>query len=342
MKNRLPFALVLAGSLFAGCGRTVWEELVKLNPEDLAPPQIQEVLAQDRRTVEIRFDKETWVETGSLCLAPGLPVAGVEDGSRAVKIRLSEDGKAGIRYTCEATVRDAKGNSLSFLYHFYGFNDRIPGLLINEFITTASTTVTTMAELAVLSDGNLGGVTFFEGTKSYADKTFVFPSLEVKAGDFILLHFKPMGTAGELDEVNRKDEASAKGSSPAAWDFWARDTGNLSEDNDILSLYDNPEGRLLDGILYTTKLYEPGMKYNGFGTSLMLNKVKELVAGGGWKTASAEPYPADGFNSDKATATRSICRSSKSADTNSPADWHIVPTKKSSFGAVNSDEVYVP
>jgi len=74
----------------------------------------------------------------------------------------------------------------------------------------------------------------------------------------------------------------------------------------------------------------------------MLNKVRELVAGGGWKTAADEPYPQDGVNSGAATSTRSICRDSSSRDTDAAADWHIVPTKKSSFGTVNSDEVYAP
>ena len=200
-----------------------------------------------------------------------------------------------------------------------------------------------MAELFVFSSGNLGGLTFFEGNEV---------PMRTRLSCFLPWKFRPeitscfissrQGPRAEIDELKNKSESTAKGSSPAAWDFWARDTGNLSEDNDVLSLYDNPEGRLLDGVLYTTKVYEPGMKYNGFGTSLMLNKVKELVAGDGWKTASSEPYPADGFNSDKATATRSICRSSASKDTDAAADWHIVPTKKSSFGAVNTDETYVP
>jgi len=326
----------------SGCGMESYEELVRLDPDDLLPPEIQEVAAVGSRTLEVRFDKEAWLEGDSFVIAPSLDVAGVEDGSKILKVLLAEDGRAGVRYSCEATVRDAKGNSLSFLYHFYGFNERVPRLLINEFITSASSTVSTMAEIVVLADGNMGGVAFFEGTKSFFDKAFVFPSLEVRSGDFILLHFKPSGAEGETDELSAKDEAAAKGSSPVAWDFWARDTGNLSEDNDVLSLYDNPEGRLLDGVLYSTKVYAEGMKYNGFGTSLMLSKVKELVAGGGWKTAADEPYPRDGVNSDAATSTRSICRGSSSGDTDAAADWHVVPTKKSSFGAVNSDEVYAP
>jgi hypothetical protein len=240
------------------------------------------------------------------------------------------------------SVRDEKGNTCSFLYHFYGYNPRIPAMVINELIvSTPSTTVYNQVEIAVHSDGNMGGVTLFEGTKSYADKTFIFPALEVRQGDFILVHFNTIEAEGETNETGgSKTAASGKGASATAWDFWLPGTGNLTKDNDVISLYTNPEGDLIDGILYTSKRYEAGAKYNGFGTSLMLNKAMELVAGNGWTTQGEEPYPEDGFNPTGATSTRSICRNSGSADTDSAADWHIVPAGYRTPGAVNSNQVY--
>jgi hypothetical protein len=324
------------------CSGGHWEELVKIDPEHLKAPVVLGVSATEDRVVEAVFDKDVWLDKKLLAIYPPLEIEDVADGSRNVRVSLRENGSPGVRYTFEAKVKDARGNTTSFLYHFYGFNSRIPKLLINEFITTSSTTVFTRVEIAVRSDGNMGGVTFFEGTKSYADKTFIFPSFEVKKEDFIILHFKPDGLPGEIDETLDKTAATGKGASPTAFDFWAQGTGNLSKDNDVLSLYSNPEGLLLDGVLYTIKEYEEGMKYNGFGTSLMLNKVSELVADGGWLIAGSEPYPRDGVNPKGSTSTRSLGRSGDYGDTNKPEDWHIVPTGKASFGRPNSDEVYVP
>lgn len=340
MARRIGTGILVSVLTLFSCEGGSFEELTRIDGASLRPPQVLGVSTSETKTVEARFDKAAWLDHATLAIHPGLTVERVEDGSPVIRVVLREDGEPGSRYTFEATVKDERGNTSSFLYHFYGFNPRIPRLLINEIITASSTSVFTQVELAVLEDGNMGGVTFFEGTKSFFDKSFVFPSFEVKAGDFILLHFKPEGTEGEIDETENKTLASGKGASPTAFDFWAQGTGNLSKDNDVLSLYTNPEGILLDGILYTSKVFEEGMKYNGFGTSLMLNKVKELVSGGGWKIAGAEPYPSDGFDPSKATSTRTICRSSTSADTDTAGDWHIVPTGSRTPGGVNSDEVY--
>jgi hypothetical protein len=328
--------------LLASCADESWENLLLLNSDSLRPPQMERVSGVQSNVLEAYFDKAAWVEEGSLSAYPGLDVAAVEDGSSVVRITLAQAAEAGKRYTLKMTVRDEGGNTCAFLYQFYGYNPRIPDMRINELIVnTPSSTVYNQVEIAVFSAGNMAGVTLFEGTKSYADKTFTFPSFEVLAGDFILVHFNTSETAGEINETEgNKAQASGKGACATAWDFWAPGTGNLTKDNDVISLYTNPEGDVIDGILYTSKTYSEGAKYNGFGTSLMLNKAAQLAADGGWNIQGTEPFPEDGFNPSGATSTRTICRDSASTDTDSAGDWHIVPLGKRSPGAVNSDEVY--
>jgi hypothetical protein len=337
------FAIFAAAAfLLASCAEDSWESLFTFDSDTLRPPRLERVAGVETNVLEARFDKDTWVEPGSLRVYPGLAVSSFEDGSPVVTIVLEQAGEPGQRYTLELSVRDERGNTCSFLYHFYGYNPRIPVLRINEVIVnTPSTTVYNQVEIIVLSDGDMGGVTLFEGTKSYADKTFIFPSLEVRQGDFILVHYNTIEAEGEVNETGgSKTAASGKGAQPTAWDFWLPGTGNITKDNDVLSLYTNPEGDVIDGLLYTSRTYEPGAKYNGFGTSLMLNKAAELVSGGGWSIEGEEPFPQDSFNPTGATSTRTICRDSQSTDTDSAADWHIVPTGKRTPGAVNSDEVY--
>jgi hypothetical protein len=334
--------LVAGILLLASCADESWENLLLFDSESLRPPQLERVSGVEADVLEARFDKAAWVEEGSLSADPDLEVIAVEDGSPVVRITLARAAEAGKRYTLKMTVRDEGGNTCAFLYQFYGYNPRIPDVRINELIVnTPSSTVYNQVELAVFSAGDMAGVTLFEGTKSYADKTFTFPSLEVLPGDFILVHFNTSEAAGEINETDGdKSRASGKGASAAAWDFWAPGTGNLTKDNDVISLYTNPEGDIIDGILYTSKTYSEGVKYNGFGTSLMLNKASELVADGGWNIQGTEPFPEDGFNPTGATSTRTICRDSLFTDSDSARDWHIVPSGKRSPGAVNSDEVY--
>jgi hypothetical protein len=344
--RRVPalFEAALAAGilLLASCADESWETLLLFDSDSLRPPQLERVSGVQADILEAHFDKAAWVQEGGLSAYPDLSVAAVTDGSPVVRITLDQAAEAGKRYTLEMTVRDEGGNTCAFLYHFYGYNPRIPDMVINELIVnTPSTTAYNQVEIAVLSGGNMAGVTLFEGTKSYADKTFIFPSLEVSPGDFILVHFNTAETGDEINETGgSKTEASGKGARDTAWDFWEPGSGNLTKDNEVISLYTNPEGDVIDGILYTSKTYAEGAKYNGFGTSLMLNKATELVSGGGWNIAGSEPFPEDGFNPSGATSTRTICRDSSSSDTDSAADWHIVPTGKRTPGAVNSDEVY--
>ena len=99
---------------------------------------------------------------------------------------------------------------------------------------------------------------------------------------------------------------------------------------------------MLDGVLYSNRTSQSDEAYRGFGSAETLTRAEELVSAGGWTHAGARVSPEDAVNPDGSTGTRSICRQPRAADTNSSEDWHIVPTRKASFGAENSDEVYTP
>jgi hypothetical protein len=109
-----------------------------------------------------------------------------------------------------------------------------------------------------------------------------------------------------------------------------------------LSLYDRPGGLLLDGVLYSNRTSASDSLYRGFGSANTLVRAEELVRAGGWITTEEAVRPEDAVNPEDSTATRSLCRSSDSADSDAAADWHVVPTRGSTFGKANSDERYVP
>jgi hypothetical protein len=249
---------------------------------------------------------------------------------------------AGREYTIEATAQDEQGNSLTFMANCYGFNSHKPEIIINEFTTQGSQTHPDMVELKVCLAGDMGGLTFYQGTPANWTDRFIFPSFQVKQGDLILLHFKPEKIPEEINETSNKLASGGLDASANAYDFWIKDGKGLSGNNGVLTLYDQPCGKIIDGVLYSNRTSDSDELYWGFGSENTKLRAIELKEAGGWNTSFNHISPEDGINPDPSTATRSVCRSSLGTDTNSPADWHIVPTSKSSFGAENCDEVYIP
>jgi hypothetical protein len=307
--------------------------------QDLRPPSVESVRAIGPREVELCFDEETELVPDSLRLEPDLAVKEVPGPAVRVILAVAPQ-EAGRRYTLEAEARDARGNSVRLAAEFYGFNPRVPRVLLNEFTPRGSDTHPDLLELKVLTDGDMGGVVLYQGTPGDFDNRLVFPSFSVTAGDFILVHFKPQGTPDEVDELRDRSASGGLDSSPGAFDFWVPEGKGISGNNGALTLSERLGGRLLDGVLYSNRTSSSDEDYGGFGSSRMLARARELAESGGWKAASDCIAPEDGVNPEGSTSTRSLCRSSASADTDTAADWHIVPTRGSTFGRENSDEVY--
>jgi hypothetical protein len=238
------------------------------------------------------------------------------------------------------TVSDTAGNSLWMIVRFYGFNPDLPTLVINEFTTQGSKTHPDLVEIKVLSGGNLGGVAFFRGTASLNTSRFVFPAMNVQPGDFILIHTKPAGISEEKNETAGKDVSGGLDASPSAYDFWMKDGQGLSGNNGIISIYSSPHGSLLDAVLYSTRTSDSDIQWRGFGSHDLREQADELIRLQAWQKSGELVAPEDSVNPEDSTATRSICRAADSGDTDGKSDFHIVPTKKASFGRDNSGEVF--
>jgi hypothetical protein len=197
-----------------------------------------------------------------------------------------------------------------------------------------------LVELKVTKAGNMAGVVLFAGVKSNWDFRVFFPGLLVQQGDFLLVHFKPQGIASEVNETTAKDRSAGLDASPNAYDFWVGGGNGLSGNNGVLSLYSSPTGTIIDGVLYSNRTRDSDTLYLGFGAEKTMKRALALVQDSGWKSSEATVAPNDGVNPEKSTSTRSLCRDKRGSDTDTNSDWHIVPTKKSSFGSENSEEVY--
>jgi hypothetical protein len=288
------------------------------------------------------FDKSCSLIQETVLITPQLALSDTDHGEKEITFTFSQPQTVGKEYMLEASVEDKHGNSMSFITRFYGFNPSIPTLCINEFITQGSKNHPDMVELYLLSDGNMAGITIFEGTQEDWDHMFVFPGMEVHEGDYILVHFKPEGIEEEKNEVSRKDISGGKDASDSAYDLWIEGGSGLSGNNGVITVYNSPKGALLDGVLYSNRTSESDENYRGFGTKKVMLRADYLAETEGWHVEGEQIAPEDAINPEDSTSTRSMCRDSSSTDTDSAEDWHIVPTSTSTFGLENSDAVYMP
>ena len=289
--------------------------------------------------VAITFDEEASLSSEKTRISPVLTVCQATGPATQVIVRVSEQ-TPGLEYTFEGEARDASGNAASFIATFYGFNPNIPRLVLNEFITQGTTDHPDMVELKVTAGGNMGGVVLYQGTPGSFDDRLVFPSWRVTTGEFIVVHFKPSGDGTEINEIADKAASGGIDACPTAYDFWVAGGRGISGNNGVLSVYERPGGKLMDGVLYSNRTSTSDEKYLGFGSAGTLARAEELVRDGGWEICGRRVSPEDAVNPDGSTSTRSLCRSSTSADTNAAGDWHIVPTRGSTFGGENTDAVY--
>ncbi len=309
---------------------------------DLAPPVLLRVAASGPDRLVLEFDEPAVPGGAPPEINPSLAVTGCEVREKTIEITTAAAQEVGREYSLRLTVADSSGNSAWLIISFYGFNPSPPRLVINEFITRGTTSHPDLVELKAVASGNMGGVTFCCGTAASWNQRFVFPAFPVAKGDFILLHLKPQGLPAEIDETSSPAASGGLDSSPSAYDFWLRDGTGLSGNNGAISLYDRPDGTLLDAVLFSTRSSDSDADYRGFGSAELMEQADELAAAGGWAAAGPKIAPEDAVNPDPSTATRSLCRSSSSADSNGKADWHVVPTKGSTFGKDNCDEAYLP
>jgi len=337
MINFRILILILSAGLPFSCGPI--PAIGAVEKIDINPPLFISIKTVSPNEIRISFDETVNINAGSVKIIPETEVVSVEDNRKEIKL-ITGRQIPGINYSIQVSAADTRGNSNSFIAGFYGFNPDIPEILINEFTTQGTGRHPDIIELKTLSGGNMGGVVLYEGMPSNFRSRFVFPAFTVKKGEFILVHFKPQGIPEETDETENKRASGGYDSSDNAYDFWIKGGKGLSGNNGVLSLFVSPGGSILDGILYSNRTSTSDEKYRGFGKRDTLIRAEELASSGGWQSEQKMIRPEDGINPDDSTGTRSICRKSSSGDTNSSNDWHIVPTKKATFGNENSDEIY--
>lgn len=338
-QSPLPLSAAVLQSVLLACS-PVSDPRVVMEP-DLRPPMVEGIRPIGPGQIELSFDEEASVALEKVRIEPELSLRQVPPPGMTLVLGV-EDQVPGRQYCIEATARDARGNSVTFAADFRGFNPSVPAAVINEFTPRGSGNHPDLVEIALLSDGDMGGVAFYLGSPGSHDGRLVFPAFPVKKGDFLLIHFTAEREPGAVDET--EDRAASRGpcASDTAFDFWMEGCGGLPANNGVLSLWADPGGPVLDGVLYSIRTSASDETYRGFGSAAVLTRAEELSRGGGWAQAEETIRPEDGVSPEGTSGTRTLSRSPTSADTGTAADWHVTPLRGATFGAVNSDGVYVP
>ncbi len=264
-----------------------------------------------------------------------------ETGTIEYSLTFPEKTQIQLQYIVSGIIKDTIGNTLSFSLGFSGYNARVPHVIFSEVSTEYSKPRTEFIEFFVLEDGNLAGMVLQSATDGY-EKDYVFPFVEVKRGDYVVLHMRTVeeGAVNELgDDITL---SQTKQSSLEGRDLWISGTDTRLSKNDVLILRERESGAILDAIAYTDGIKTQWPKPIQFTFAQLASN--ETTWKGGVDVGQA-------INIEYITGTRTLCRQNISETLleftqyntiaeNSKANWIIVATSNASPGRENSTIQY--
>ncbi|MDR3303563.1 MAG: hypothetical protein LBS86_04040 [Treponema sp.] len=282
---------------------------------------------------ELRFHFSMPVTVTSLHFDRPLEIESISNGAQ-VTVMLKQAIPEGISLSADLLVQAERGDTLNVLIPFTSRNSHIPSIRITELRTEYSKPKVEFVEFKTASAGNLGSLRVFIASNGMDAPVFTFPSVEVRSGEYILVHLRSL-EEGLLDETGPSRAASPGTEAPAdARDFWVPGTGKLLRKTDAVLLMDQDD-KILDAVLLSDNT-DPAWAKSTLTEAAALLKAQNV-----WKGTGNLLLPTDAVPSTGTTATRSISRAEARADSDSAADWYVTATSGASPGAPNSDKRYV-
>lgn len=272
----LPSLVLLFSVIFVvSCQMTV--EGVGVLDGDIAVPVLLDFQTLSENEIRLSFSEEvslsdilifqnfgTVIETNSIYVSGGKQeeqTSFTTNNNYDLKLTLKENGLllAGESYVLSGTASDTNGNSLSFQIPFQGYNGRVPELVLSEIRTGYSKPKVEFIELYALTEGNLAGVTLYTANDDKFGE-FTFPQAEVKAGEYIVVHFRTLEDEVEkcINEVTEElNVATATEACDTARDFWLPQTkARIGGKTDVVLLRERSGGRVLDAVIYAESSLE--------------------------------------------------------------------------------------
>ena len=329
MKNLVKLFTILFISsiimiIFSGISCTLTPEGISILSGNYESPKFLELKVNSKNSLQVLFS--TSINLENLKIYPlgenqELQVESKNLGEGLWQIDACSDFDCRKIYLIEGYVLDQRGNSLYFKDSFMGFNGRVPKVVINEIRTEYSKPKVEFIELKVLLEGNLGGMELVVASDGQ-DNSYVFPSIEVKPDDLVVLHFRKIED-GCIDEIENDKELSTATESTSSIDLWIENTSARIGKSDVILLKNKQQGEIVDSVLYMES------SASSWKTPF-LSECAELAI-------SSESWIGNPVISDGVTATRTLSRVNPNKDASA---WIVTATSKASPGKENSTQAY--
>jgi hypothetical protein len=330
LKNFIKFFITLLISsifliIFSGISCTLTPEGISILSGNYESPKFLELKVISENSLQLLFSTSINIENLKIYPLEENQEVQVESknlGEGLWQIDSFSDFDCRKNYLIEGYVLDQRGNSLYFKDSFIGFNGRVPNVVINEIRSEYSKPKVEFIELKVLSEGNLGGMELMVASDG-EENSYIFPSVEVKSEDLIVLHFRKIED-GCIDEIENDRELSTATESSSSIDLWIENTSARIAKSDVILLKNKRQGEIVDSVLYMEN------SATSWKTPF-LSECAELAL-------SSETWIGNPVNSDGLTATRTLSRVNLNKDASA---WIVTATSKASPGKENSSQKYV-
>jgi hypothetical protein len=310
-------------------------------------PTIQVLSARSLSSTEVEVTFDQLVDSTSVAadgsqfsFSAGLTASAASATGSLVRVTTSaQTPGATYTVTVAATVRGGNGSPVSAPGNSAQFTAPLPSarLVINE-INPNIPESHDLIELLVTEAGTTKQLAVMEEGKTDAPLTFAtFPDVAVQVGDIVVLHLNPTGDEPHASERESKNESTAPGAFPNAWDFVGGSAG-VTFSHRVIKVV-APDGTVQDAVAFAkTTLTDtpPG----GF-----VQAVANAQGDGQWLPADCsgeactyESSPSVLDVSADWSAVGNTRSSSMSRvpgqDTNSAADW-VLKESGATFGSPN-------
>ena len=199
-----------------------------------------------------------------------------------------------------------------------------PKILINELRTEyeGSSSKVEFIEFKMFSHGNLGGVKVFIASNTQNPLIYEFLPVNVKKGEYVVLHLRTMGETCISEYGDDLNESSGVGSCADVRDFWVEGNNEYLRKTDAVYITNN-NGDILDAVIFAEDTI-PAKSIVFFN-----NACEFLFTNNAWKSVNNTiPGHEDALKSSGigSAMTRSISRDENACDTDTKADWHVTVT----------------
>ena len=283
-----------------------------LSGKDCQAPVLLSVKSESGSVIRLEFDEPVKVFGSSF----GSSTA--RSDGRFIFVSLPRSLPPGESSKVSGRVKDYSGNTSGFSVSVWGFNPRLPEMVINEFTTKGTAKSPSRTELRVLEDGSLNGIVLYAGIPDDYDACVMLGDIEVMKDDLVVIWWTEELPDGVMKRL------------PGLYNICAAGTAKPATNNGTFVLCENPSAGavILDAVVYSNF----SQSHEGFGTKSALQRARWVIFAGAWTGEAV-----DGTAS---TATRSVSRRMDGRDSDSNADWFVTVTSGSTFGAANASDAF--